>query len=293
MLIEAHCPGSALPEELLTLVAGRPRFGEHGSMATSERQIDSTESTSVEGSGPRQRLVAFGLAMLGLGLVAAGVTAVFATESDTGAAALLTVGALILLFVALGDRLESLRYGDLELGLRRKADEEASRGDLETAKVLERAADIVGQRRLRVARSYKTVRGSMPPGPDRTAKMESIIAEARNDAHALDIDDDEVLSLLWTGSEGARVWALGVLQARPELATTRAVLEAVERPDQMFDQYHALVLAERFGSLPTTRTWARERIADAVRTHLESGALGNDRDSLGVAKRMLEQASPS
>jgi hypothetical protein len=114
----------------------------------------------------------------------------------------------------------------------------------------------------------------MPASPERTAKMDRIIAEAKRDAHAADLDPEEVLSLLWTGSEGARVWALGVLQERPELATTRAVLEAVQRPDQMFDQYHALVLAERFMSLPTTRTWARERIAAAVRAQLESGALG-------------------
>jgi hypothetical protein len=49
--------------------------------------------------------------------------------------------------------------------------------------------------------------------------------------------------VLWTGSAGARAWALGVLQARPELATTRAVLETLQRPEHMHDQYHALVLA--------------------------------------------------
>src|SRR5205814_7287610 len=135
---------------------------------------------------------------------------------------------------------------------------------------------IVGGRARRAARLYAALRSGMPAGPERTARMEMIIAEARNDARASDIDEEDVLSLLWTGSEGARVWALGVLQERPELATPRAVLEAVQRPDQTFDQYQALVLAERFMSLPTTRTWARERIAGAVRAQLESGALGDD-----------------
>ena len=273
-------------------MAGRHRFGKHVWMASSQRLTDSTQPEWTGTSPQRHKLVSSGLAGLGLGLAAAGVAAVFTTESDTGAAALLTVGVLIVLFVALGDRLESLRYGDLELVLRRKADEAASRGDLETAKVLERAADSVGQRIARVARSYKTVRSGMPPGPERTARMDSIIAEARRDAHAPDIDEDGVLSLLWTGSEGARVWALGVLQERPELATTRAVLEAVQRPDQMFDQYHALLLAERFVSIPTTRIWARERVADAVRVQLESGALGEDRKSLDAAERVLKLVSP-
>ncbi len=261
-------------------------------MANSQSAADAAEERSVAALPWRQKLIASGLTILGLGLAAAGVAAVITTKSDAGAAALLTVGVLILLVVVLGDRLESLRYGNLELLLRRKADEAAGRGDLQAAKVLERAADTVSERAARVARSYRAVRSGMPSGPERTAKMDSIIAEARSDARARDIDQEEVLSLLWTGSEGARVWALGVFQERPELATTRAVLEAVQRPDQMFDQFQALILADRFVSLPATGTWARERIADAVRQLLDSGALGNDRPSLEAAKRVLKHPSP-
>jgi len=200
----------------------------------------------------RQRLVPSALAVLGLGLAATGVAAVFMAESDTGAAALLTIGVILVLFAAVGDRLESLRYGDFELVLRRKADEAARRGDIVEAKALR---------------------------------------EAETNADRPDIDQEEVLSLLWTGSEGARVWALGVLKGRPDLATTRAVLEAVQRPDQMFDQFHALLLAERFVSLSDTRTWARERIAAAVRAQLESGALGTDHDSIEAAERVLHQVN--
>src|SRR6266516_1954778 len=131
----------------------------------------------------------------------------------------------------------------------------------------------------------------MSAGTERTARMDAIIAEARTDAHARDLDEEEVLRLLWTGSEGARVWALGVLQERPELATPRAVLEAVRNPDQMFDQYQALVLADLFVRLPTTRTWTRERVVDAVRFQLQSGALGDDDDCRDLAAEMLEHAS--
>ena len=119
--------------------------------------------------------------------------------------------------------------------------------------------------------------------------MDDIIAEARNDAHRADLDEEDVLRLVWTGSEGARVWALGVLQERPELATTRAVLEAVQRPDQMFDQYQALVLANRFITLPTTHNWAQERIAAAVQRQLESGALGDDANCRNAARRLLDR----
>jgi hypothetical protein len=86
-------------------------------MSNREPTAGSTETRSTESSITRQWLVSAGLAVLGLGLAAAGIVAVFTTESDTGAAALLAVGTILVLFTALGDRLESLRYGDLELVL--------------------------------------------------------------------------------------------------------------------------------------------------------------------------------
>jgi hypothetical protein len=261
-------------------------------MGNGERTAGSTETRSVGLSTTRQRLLSLALAVLGLALAATGVRAVFTTDSDTGAAALLTVGTILVLFAAVGERLESVRYGDLQLVLLRKADEREKLGDIEGAKALRRAAETVGQRAMRLGRSYEAVRGSRPSGPERTAMMDRLIEEAKRDAQALDLDDqEEVLRLLWTGSEGARVWALGVLQVRPDFATTRAVLEAVQRPDQMFDQYHALKLAERFVSYPDTRKRARDRIAAAVQALLESKALGEDAPAISAAERVLQQVS--
>lgn len=259
-------------------------------MVTGEHQANAMGTSPIRTWKAQSKLISGALAVLGLGLTAAGAAAVFTTD-NAGAAALLVIGAILMLFGAFGDRLESLRYGDLELVLRRKADEAAGRGDSEAAEILQRAADTVGRRIAKVARSYRTVRGAMPAGSQRTARMEGLITEARRDAHAPDLDAEEVLRLVWTGSEGARVWALGVLQERPELATTRAVLEAVQRPDQMFDQYQALVLAERFVALKTTGPWARARIAAAVRGQLESGALGTDRDCHDAAERVIHDVS--
>ncbi|MET7808661.1 hypothetical protein [Micromonospora chersina] len=259
-------------------------------MVAGEHQANATGTSPTRTWKSQSKLISGALAVLGLGLTAAGAVAVFTTD-NAGAGALLVIGAILMLFGAFGDRLESLRYGDLELVLRRKADEAAGRGDSEAAEILQRAADTVGQRVAKVAHLYGTVRGAMPAGPPRTARMEGLITEARRDARATDLDAEEVLRLAWTGSEGARVWALGVLQERPELATTRVVLEAVQRPDQMFDQYQALVLAERFVALGTTGPWARARIAAAVSGRLESGALGTDRDCHDAAERVIHDVS--
>jgi hypothetical protein len=134
-------------------------------------QGDSPPTTNSRSARSRRReqLVGRALTLLGLALAGAGVAAVFTTDSDTGAAALLGVGVILVLFVAVGDRLESLRYGDLELVLRRKADEAEERGDLQAARALRHAADTVGERIALAAQSYKAVR-QMKPGLERTGQ---------------------------------------------------------------------------------------------------------------------------
>jgi hypothetical protein len=78
-------------------------------------------------------------------------------------------------------------------------------------------------------------------------------------------------SLLGSGFAATAAWTFLLAYQRRDHAP-----EAIQRPDQMFDQYQALVLADRFITLPTTHNWAQERIAAAVRAQLESGALGTD-----------------
>jgi hypothetical protein len=222
-----------------------------------------------------------------------GVVAVFSGQSDAGAAALVTLGVLALVVGLIGDDLASVRWGDLELRLRDKADAAARQGDLESPPLLTAAADSLGHRVSEAASSYKRWRMDLPPGEARTEKLEEVIARAGDDAYDPDVDAESVLNLLWTGSEGARVWALGVLEVRPELATVRAVIEAVERPDQMFDQYHALALAEQYIGLRTTGKWQRERVLRAVKSQLDSGAFGDDLDCLDSAARLLHGWTPA
>ena len=227
---------------------------------------------------------------LGIASMCLGVLAIFVSSSDAGAAALVTVGAAAALIGSLGDRLASLKVGDLEIVLRRKADEARRTGDMEAAEVFRAAADTVSRRAATTARDYKSRRSSMPAGLERTIEMDKIIAAAMVDAHAQDLDEENVLVRLWTGSEGLRVWALAVLLERPDLATVRAVLEALERPDHMFDQYYALLLAEEFIALPSNHGWARDRVIQAVESKLarqDYEGLGTDNHSIEVAERIV------
>jgi hypothetical protein len=231
--------------------------------------------------------VAVALLLLGACAVGAGAAAVFVTDNETGAAALIVAGAALIVLGGFGNRLKALRYKDLAFELYEEADAAARRGDLARARVLSHAADVVSGRAAQIADSYASLRASMPAGDERTIAMEGIFRRAVDEAHSLEIDREDVLRRLWCGSEGQRVWALGVLTGRPHLATTRAVLEAIQRPDDMFDLYYALCLACAMLHLQQTQMWHQERIQDTVRELKKIGAFGTNAGCLSKADEIL------
>jgi hypothetical protein len=232
-------------------------------------------------------LTAVALALLGAGAFGAGAAAVFVTDNDTGAAALLVAGTVLLVLGGFGHRLKTLRYKDVAFELYEEAQAAARRGDVARARLLSHAADLVSGRAAQIADSYASLRASVPAGGERTVEMTKIFNRAVDDADGLEIDREDVLRRLWCGSEGQRIWALGVLTRRPQLATTRAVLEAIQRPDNMFDLYHALRLAYTMLHLEQTPKWHQERIQETVQKLKNDDAFGKDRDCLALADEIL------
>jgi hypothetical protein len=239
----------------------------------------------------RQRfMVRLGAGVLGVALTFVGALAVFATDNGAGAAGLLAIGGGLLILGLMAGELKTLRFGGIELELIQEAEAAEARGDDEAARVLRQAAATLSQRAGTAAKAYKSIRADMPAGNERTAKMEAVLKSFKTDAALLpkSLDPEEVLALLSSGSAGARVWALAVLQERPEYVTVRGLLEAVERPEDQFDWYHALVLADKYINLPSTRQWAIERICRVVRTQLNTGAYGTDSDCISRATAVLK-----
>ena len=232
-------------------------------------------------------LAAVALALLGAGAFGAGAVAVFVTDNETGAAALLVAGTVLVVLGGFGHRLKALRYKDLAFELYEEAHAAAQRGDVARARVLGPAADLVSGRAAQTADSYASLRASVPAGDERTIEMTKIFNRAVDEADGLEIDREDVLRRLWCGSEGQRIWALGVLTRRPQLATTRAVLEAIQRPDDMFDLYHALRLAYTMLHLEQTQMWHQERIQRTVRELEKNNVFGTDSDCLAVADEIL------
>jgi hypothetical protein len=249
---------------------------------------DASDGRAQAQERPRRTvLVAAALALLGAGAFGAGVAAVFVTDNEIGAAALFVAGTALIVLGCFGHRLKAFRYKDLDFELYEEAHARARRGDVEGARVLTKAADVVSGRAAQIADSYASLRASMSAGKERESEMTKIYNRAVDEADSLEIDREDVLRRLWCGSEGQRVWALGVLRSRPQLATTRAVLEAIQRPDDMFDLYHALFLANTMLHLEQTQMWHQERIQEAVRELKEHDAFGTDSHCVAVADDIL------
>lgn len=106
------------------------------------------------------------------------------------------------------------------------------------------AAVVRGTGREPIAAEYRTVRGSMPAGPERTMAMELVVARARKLADEQAFDPAEVLQWLREGNDEERVTALAMMQAKPELRNFDSVLTAIKSARAPFEQYHALLLAD-------------------------------------------------
>jgi hypothetical protein len=190
------------------------------------------------------------VAVIGVSLLAVGATAVFATENGTGSAALVSIGAVLLVAAGLWDRLESLEFAGAKLQLRiveqlrRRADEAEARGDHTVADALRAEAQALLDEARPVAASYEQLRQSLAPGPERTAKLEQRVAQARAAARGKGHEPAEVRQLFDSGSEGNRIYALGLMLEDARLRDFAIALDVIERSRSAFEQYYGLYLAQ-------------------------------------------------
>lgn len=189
------------------------------------------------------------LGVLGGAAFAGGVAAVFVTANGTGTGMLITFGGILLVLALLGDRIESFEFGGSKLKMRAAAAEKFAlaedsedRGDTATAARLRAEAQVL----LGAAASeYRTVRGSMPEGLERTRALERIMDNARTQAAKEEFQADDVIGWLRDGSDEERITALAIMQAKPSLRDFDAALAAIKDPRSAFEMYHAMKLAKQ------------------------------------------------
>jgi hypothetical protein len=186
---------------------------------------------------------------LGAGSFGTGVLAVFVTDNGTGTGVLLAFGGVLLVLALLGNRIESLEVGGAALRLRAAAaerfalaEESEQRGNAVVADQLRAEAQALLEAAGPIAADYRSVRGSMIPGQERTRAMGEVIDRARRLAADRQFEPDQVLRWLREGSDEERITALAMMQARWELRDFDAVLATIEHSHSPFEQYHAMRL---------------------------------------------------
>lgn len=237
------------------------------------------------------KVVLFALGALGL---VSGAVAVFVSSNDGGAAALVVVGAALLAFGVLLERIVSFKAGPVELQLlelariQAETAEAAERGDRDRAAELsERAAALVATVSPLAAR-YERVRGLRPSSGERPQGTDQRLVEtARRRAADAAVSRETVEFLFDTRGEGNRLTALALIQGRPEAASLPVLERAILHPASDFEQLHGLLAAEAALQSGTLEPARRARLIATVDEALSTGRVrGPESDRMRVAQRI-------
>jgi hypothetical protein len=225
----------------------------------------------------------FGAAAFGTG-----VAAVFATDNGPGAATLLAIGAAFMAFAALGDRIQSLELGGVNLTLRdiarqtfALAEEAERRGDGDAADRL-RAA---GRELQSLADEYRRIRSGMRGGAARTDALEDVVRRTRELAKRGAFEPADVSAWFDDGTQEARITALALMQQDARLRDFGAAVDAIAASQSAFEQYHGLRLAEMMlAGLSMGQRAELEAVVDRAR---RSFRVRRDNDRRAAVRRIM------
>lgn len=143
---------------------------------------------------------------------------VFVTENGIAAAALHAIGAAFMVIAVLGDRIQSVELGGVNLTIRdlarqtyALAQQAGHRGDDESAARLRLVASDLEA----LARGYRRLRGSMRAGHERTRALEHVMTEARRLAQSDALGVADVVTWFEEGTPEACIAAFGLMQGNP------------------------------------------------------------------------------
>jgi hypothetical protein len=195
----------------------------------------------------RRIVGALGVAMLVLGVVSS-----FIISSGTAPAAMLALGGGLVVLGIVGDRLTSMKVGNVEFQLEHVrelvalADSEMANGNIERAAALRSEAITLLRSPSLVAleNRYESIRASTPGSRARTSELEQLLMEVRTLARHQGWTPQAVVDKFTQGSDGSRITALAVLEELPELHVFAPIENALSEPRSNMEQYHALVAAE-------------------------------------------------
>lgn len=246
--------------------------------------------------GPFSRPVELAVLVVGVGLVAAGAVAVFTTRNDAGTAALLAVGTVFVALAIVGDRIQTIKYRELEIMLvERHAELAGRRVELafRAATALESAGKTEEATRVReealeelqelrsIGMNYVATRSTMPSGWERTMKMERDFDKARQQAR-MKPPSHEQLERLLRGDDGERITALAAMKERPDVRDFDRLLGVIQDWRSPFEHYHAMDIA--IDMIPQLTAEQKDELGRTVQS--ERRRFGGDRSRYNVADRI-------
>jgi hypothetical protein len=235
------------------------------------------------------------VALLGAAALIAGGVAAFVSSNGAGSAGLSASGATLLILVLLGEKIEWLKVGSVEVhlreaarGLSREADRLEAQGDTQAAARLREEAVRLLLRASPAARAYEELRRTQAPTPERVLQLSELVSAARRHARVERPAAEAVIRAFVNGGDGERVYALGLMQEKPDATYLDSIVDAIRQSHSAFEQGEALTAALQIA--PLLNSDGKTRLRDLIQEQLNSdGYIARSTYRRGLSEHLLSK----
>jgi hypothetical protein len=151
-------------------------------------------------------------------------------------------------------------------------------------------AKDIDQTLRNLASRYEELRATMPPGPPRTAELDSVVREAKDLARQTHLNPEDV-RMFQIGTEGRRVIALGLMEGDVDLADFDSVIDAIKNSLSAFEQYHGLVVASLM--VPKLSGDNQRLLLEALQDPSVTSKMSDDSSRQALAARIVKRLRES
>lgn len=171
------------------------------------------------------------------------------------------------------------------------AESEQNAGNQEQARQLRQEAVRILAEAQHLPRRYESLRQQLAPGSSRTLEMESVVSAARRSADSGLWTADQIRAMYDEGTDGERVFALGIMQGNTQVADTDRIVDALLRPRSSFEQLQALMAA--YKALPGLDADGRTKIVGTTQTLLDEERITPTGQRMIVARLIIDSSDGS
>ena len=116
---------------------------------------------------------------------------------------------------------------------------------------------------------YEALRRTLPPGRERTSRLESLLLIPRRLGRTHLWTQDDIRSGWESGEDGKRLCVLALMQSQPSAADVGVLTEGICKSRSAFEQYHALLAALRANLEGERATAIRTAVASVMHRDLQ------------------------